>query len=76
VREGHTYQEEQLESQPPGRTNAVESHVGRKLEQHYAERHELLAHIELVLGDANVHHEVVREGVGYVALIELFVPCQ
>jgi hypothetical protein len=65
-----------LESQPPGRTNAVESHVGGKLEQHNAERHELLAHIELVLSDTHIFQEVVREGVGYIALVELFVSCQ
>jgi hypothetical protein len=61
-----------LESQPPGRTNAVESHVGGKLEQHNAERHELLAHIELVLGDVDILHEIISEGVGYIALVELF----
>jgi hypothetical protein len=65
-----------LESQPSGRTNAVESHIGGKLEQHNAERHELLAHIELVLSDADFFQEIISEGVGYVALIELFVSCQ
>jgi hypothetical protein len=71
-----TYQEEQLESQPPGRTNTIKSHVGGKFEQHDAERHKLLSRIELVLGDSDIFIEVVRESVGYIALVELFVPCQ
>jgi hypothetical protein len=62
-----------LESQPPGRTNAVEGHVGRKFEQHNAERHELLAHIELFLGDTDILQRIVSESIGYIALIELFV---
>jgi hypothetical protein len=75
-REKRAYQEEHLKSQPSGRTNAVYDHIGRKLKHHDAERHELLARIELVLSDADVFHEVVRESVGYIALVELFVSCQ
>jgi hypothetical protein len=71
-----TYQEEHLEGQPPGRTNAVYNHIGRKLKHHDAERHELLARIHLVLSDADIFHEVVREGVGDIALVELFASCQ
>jgi hypothetical protein len=65
-----------LKSQPPGRTNAVENHVGRKLEHHDAERHKLLAHIELILGDADIFHEVVCEGVADISLVKFFVPRQ
>ena len=63
-----------MESQPPGRTNTIKSQVRGKFEQHDAELHKLLSRVELVLGDVDIFHEVVREGVGYIALVELLSP--
>ena len=65
-----------MKSQPPGRTNAVENHVGGELEHHDAERHKLLAHVELVLGDSDILHEVVRKSVANIALVKFLVPRQ
>jgi hypothetical protein len=40
-------------------------------EEDNAEREHLLPNVELVLCDADVFHEVVRNGIGDVAAIEL-----
>lgn len=63
-------EEEELQRQPLSRADAVEDHVGGDLEEDDAEREHLLADVELVLVDADVLHEVVRDGVGDVASVE------
>ena len=54
----------------PGPT--VEDHVGRDLEKHDTQREHLLADVELVLGDADIFHEVVRDGVGNVTSVKFW----
>ncbi len=64
-------EEEELKREPFARADPVEDHVGRDLEQHDPQREHLLADVELVLGDADIFHEVVRDGVGNVPSVEL-----
>lgn len=64
-------EEEELEGQPLAGADAVENHVGGNLEEHDAEREHLLANIELILVDSDFLHEVIGDGVGNVASIEL-----
>jgi hypothetical protein len=64
-------EEEKLECEPLAGPNTVESHVCRDLEQHDTKREHLLTDVELVLIDADVFEEVVRDGIGDVTTIEL-----
>lgn len=64
-------EEEELEGQPLARADAVENHVGGNLKEHDAQREHLLADVELVLVDSDFLHEVIGDGVGDVAAIEL-----
>lgn len=63
--------EEELESKPKAGTDAVERHVGGDFEKNDTQREHLLADVELVLCDVDVFHEVVGDGVGDVAAVEL-----
>ena len=64
-------EEKELEREPFARTDTVQDHVAGNLEEHNAEGQHLLADVELVLRDADVFHEVVRDGVGHVAAVKL-----
>ena len=64
-------EEEQLEREPFARTNTIQDHVGRNLKEHDTKRQHLLAHIELVLVDANIFHHVVSNSVRDVATVQL-----
>jgi hypothetical protein len=66
-------EEEQLKREPLAGADTVEGHVRRDLEEHDAERKHLLAHVELILSDADILEEVVCESIRDVATIELFV---
>lgn len=68
---GDGAEEEELEREPPGGTDAVQDHVGGDFGEHDAEGQHLLADVKLVLVDADVFHELVGERVGDVAAIEL-----
>lgn len=63
-------EQEQLQGEPPAGPNPVEDHIGRDLEQDDTQRQHLLPNVELVLGDADFLHEVVRDGVANVSAIE------
>lgn len=62
--------QEQLQSEPFSRADPVERHVCRYFEEDDTQREHLLANIKLVLRDANIFPEIVREGVGNVASVE------
>jgi len=64
-------EEEELEREPLAGADAVQDHVGGDLEEHDAQRQHLLADVELILRDADILHEVVGDGVGDVAAVEL-----
>lgn len=64
-------EEEELQGQPLAGADTVEDHVGGDLEEHDAQREHLLADVELVLRDVDILHEVVGDGIGNVASIEL-----
>ena len=61
-----------MKSEPFAGTHTVKDHVGRDFEQYDAQAEHLLADVELILTDANIFHEVVRDGISHVATIELF----
>jgi hypothetical protein len=62
-----------LKCEPLTRANTVERHICRNLEQHDTKREHLLTDVELVLIDADVFEEVVRDGIGDVTTIKLCV---
>jgi hypothetical protein len=66
-------EKEELQCEPLARPDAVQDHVGRDLKQHDAQREHLLADVELVLGDADIFHEAVGDGVGNVASVEFCI---
>ena len=63
-------EEEELESEPLSWADSVEDHVGRDFEKHDTQGEHLLADVELVLGDADIFHEVVCDGVGDVTSVK------
>lgn len=61
-----------MEGEPLAGADSVEDHVGGDFEEDDAKGEHLLADIELVLGDADIFHEVISQGVGNVTPIELW----
>jgi len=65
-------EEEELQGKPLARSNTVENHVGGDFSQNNAERQHLLADIELILINAHIFHELVRDGIGHVSSVQLW----
>lgn len=67
----HDTEEEELKREPLSRANSVQYHVRWDLSEDDAKRQHLLANVKLVLINSDVLHEVIRDGVGHVASIQL-----
>lgn len=63
-------EEEELESEPLSWAESVEDRVGRECEKYDTQLEHLLADVGLVLLDADIFHEVVRDGVGDVTSVK------
>lgn len=64
-------EQEELQSKPLSRPDAVQDHVGWDLKEHDAQRQHLLANVELVLCDPDILHELVSDSISDVATVEL-----
>lgn len=69
LQRAHGAKQKKLQREPAAGPDAVQSHVGRDFEEHDAQGEQLLPEVELVLREADIVTEVIREGAGDVASV-------